>query len=156
MSYYSSLICLGCIDGMWNSLYTQTPFFSSTFLWPTYATAQRRGVCQSTHPPLQPTTWQRTSPLQSSSRRRAEGHAASGWGLRLYPSGESARGWALHQTWWARQLGSGTSTGGCEQRSKLGKTGAIKEKNTKRKKKQQKQTSGPPLRTSMHRSTAHV
>lgn len=37
-----------------------------------------------------------------------------------------------------------------------GKTGAIKEKNTKRKQKQQIQTSGPPLRTSMHRSTAHV
>lgn len=105
----------------------------SVFVWPTDATAQRQGVCGSTHPLPQPTTWQRTSPLRSSSRRRAAGRAASGWGLPLYPSGESAGGWAQHQTWWARQLGSGTSSAGCEQSSRLGETGPHKKNNNKNK-----------------------
>lgn len=82
-----------------------------------------QGRAPSTHLPPRPTTWQKTSPLRSSSERRAAGHVASGWGLRLYPSAESAGGWALHQTWWARQLGSGTSTGGCGQRSRFGERG---------------------------------
>lgn len=130
--YYSCPICLSCTDGMWNSLQTQTAFFF--FLsrclsgLPTPQRRDKPGVCQSTHRRPQPTTWQRTSPPRSSSRRKATGHAASGWGLRLYPSEGSAGEWAPHQTWWARQQGSGTSTGEWEQRSRLPVGGKKKKK----------------------------
>lgn len=67
--------------------------------------------CWCTHPLPRPSTWQRTSLLRSFSEGRAAGRGVSGLGPPLCPSVESAWGWALRQTWWARQPGSGTSSG---------------------------------------------
>lgn len=108
----------------------------------TNAKAQRRHLHHCIYLLPQPTTWQRTFPLQSSSERRAEGHGASGWDPPLCPLGESALGWALRQTWWARRLGNGMSSGGCRGK-RCGKT---VQKTTK------KNNSGG---MSMHHSTVH-